>query len=66
MNLNDPEVVREQYATEDGLEDRRSIYQDVEGEDAKEVSFRAIASLSAATGAGGRARAWRAERPHDG
>ena len=44
MNLDDPEVVREQYATEDGLEERRSIYQDVEGEDAKEVAFRAIAA----------------------
>jgi SAM-dependent methyltransferase len=42
--LDDPEVVREQYATEDGLEERRSIYQDVEGEDAKEVVFRAIAA----------------------
>ena len=36
--------MREQYATEDGLEERRSIYQDVEGEDAKEVAFRAIAA----------------------
>ena len=44
MNLDDPEVVRGQYATEDGLEERRSIYQDVEGEDAKEVAFRAISA----------------------
>jgi SAM-dependent methyltransferase len=44
VTLDDPEVVREQYATETGLEERRSIYQDVEGEDAKEVAFRAIAA----------------------
>ena len=44
MNLDDPEVVREQYATEEGLEERRSIYQEVEGDDAKEGAFRAIAA----------------------
>jgi hypothetical protein len=44
VNLDDPEVVREQYATEEGLEERRSIYQGVEGEDAKEVTVRAIAA----------------------
>jgi len=44
VSLDDPEVVRAQYATEDGLETRRSIYVDAEGEDASEVAFRAIAA----------------------
>ena len=44
MSLDDPEVVRAQYATEDGLETRRSIYVDAEGEDAREVAFAAIAA----------------------
>jgi SAM-dependent methyltransferase len=44
VNLDDPEVVRDQYATEEGLVERRSIYRDVEGEDAREVAFRAIAA----------------------
>ncbi len=39
MSLNDPEVVRAQYATETGLETRRSIYENVEGDDAREVAF---------------------------
>lgn len=45
MRLDDPEVVRAQYATEAGLETRRSVYQDIEGEDAREVAFRAIAAV---------------------
>ena len=44
MSLDDPEVVRAQYATETGLETRRSIYENVEGDDAREVAFRAIAA----------------------
>jgi len=44
MSLDDPDVVRAQYATETGLEERRSVYHDLEGEDAKEVAFRAIAA----------------------
>jgi SAM-dependent methyltransferase len=44
MSLHDPNVVRAQYATETGLEARRSIYENVEGEDAREVAFRAIAA----------------------
>lgn len=44
MSLDDPEIVRAEYATEDGLEARRSIYESAEGEDAREVAFRAIAT----------------------
>jgi len=44
VSLDDPAVVRAQYATEHGLEARRSIYVDAEGEDAREVAFRAIAT----------------------
>ena len=44
MSLDDAEVVRAEYATEDGLEARRSIYVNAEGEDAREVAFRAIAA----------------------
>ena len=44
MSLDDPDVVRAQYATETGLETRRSIYENREGEDAREVAFRAIAA----------------------
>ena len=44
MSLDDPEVVRAQYATETGLETRRSIYENAEGEDAREVAFQAIAA----------------------
>ena len=44
MSLNDPDVVRAQYVTEDGLETRRSIYEGREGKDAREVAFDAIAA----------------------
>ena len=44
MSLSDPDVVRAQYATEDGLEARRSVYENQEGEDAREVTFRMIAA----------------------
>jgi SAM-dependent methyltransferase len=44
MSLDDPEVVRAQYATETGLETRRSIYENAEGDDAREVAFRAVAA----------------------
>jgi hypothetical protein len=36
MSLDDPEVVRSRYATGTGLETRRSIYENAEGEDARE------------------------------
>ena len=40
MSLDDPELVRAQYATETGLETRRSIYENVEGDDARDVASR--------------------------
>ena len=43
MTFDDPAFVREQYADERGLEARRSIYRDVEGPDAREVAFAAVA-----------------------
>ena len=44
MSLDNADVVRDQYATETGLETRRSIYENVEGDDAREVAFQAIAA----------------------
>ena len=44
MSLDDPAVVRAQYATETGLETRRSVYENAEGDDAREVAFQAIAA----------------------
>ncbi|MEX2212283.1 MAG: methyltransferase domain-containing protein [Gaiellaceae bacterium] len=40
---DDPALVASQYATEDRLQARRSVYQHVEGPDAREVAFAAIA-----------------------
>jgi SAM-dependent methyltransferase len=41
--LDDPRHVREQYATEDNLAARKSVYATAEGPDAREVLFAAIA-----------------------
>jgi SAM-dependent methyltransferase len=49
VTLNDPEVVREQYATEAGLAARKSIYTDVTGADARELVFEAVAAAAPAT-----------------
>ena len=49
MRLDDPELVRAQYASEDGLEARRSIYANREGPDAREAAFAAIAEACPAT-----------------
>jgi SAM-dependent methyltransferase len=46
VRLNDPQLVRDEYASEERLEARRSIYTDVEGPDAREETFRAIAELA--------------------
>jgi SAM-dependent methyltransferase len=43
MKLNDPELVRKQYASEAGLEARRSIYANAEGPDPRELAFAAVA-----------------------
>lgn len=46
MKANDPALVASQYATEERLEARRAAYQHVEGPDAREVAFAAIAELA--------------------
>ena len=43
MRLDDPNVVRGQYASEDGLLARRSVYEGSEGGDAREIVFEAVA-----------------------
>jgi SAM-dependent methyltransferase len=43
---NDPALVASQYTTEAPLEARRSIYANVEGPDAREVAFQAIAEAA--------------------
>jgi SAM-dependent methyltransferase len=45
VRIDDPAYVREQYATEQGLAARRSLYDEVEGPDAREVAFDAIAAV---------------------
>lgn len=44
MSLNCPEVVSIEYASEHGLESRRSIYSDAEGPDPKDVLWEAISA----------------------
>ena len=46
MSLNDPQLVRDEYASEAGLEARRSIYADRDGPDARDEAFGAIAELA--------------------
>ena len=46
MTLNDPRVVREEYATERGLEGRRAAYQYAAGPDALQMTFDAVAEVS--------------------
>ncbi len=46
MTLNDPDLVRVEYATEDGLLGRRAAYRWAEGPDALEMLFDTIAALS--------------------
>jgi SAM-dependent methyltransferase len=41
--LDDPRTVREQYAREDNLEARRSLYEEVEGENTPDVLWRMLA-----------------------
>ncbi len=43
MRLDDPEVVRREYATEAGLQARASVYAGVYGPDAREAVFDAVA-----------------------
>jgi SAM-dependent methyltransferase len=44
--LNDPVLVREQYAGEANLGARKAIYADAEGPDARELAFQAIAEVA--------------------
>ncbi|MGH3134270.1 MAG: class I SAM-dependent methyltransferase [Gaiellaceae bacterium] len=48
MSLSDPEVVAGEYAAETGLLARRSIYEDSEGPDAREVVWRHVAEANPA------------------
>jgi SAM-dependent methyltransferase len=48
VRLNDPQLVRDEYASEAGLEARRSVYAGREGPDARDEAFRAIAELAPA------------------
>lgn len=43
MSLDDPQLVREEYASERGLAGRKAAYQYAEGPDAREVAFAAVA-----------------------
>jgi SAM-dependent methyltransferase len=44
--INDPELVRRQYADEANLGARKAIYQHAEGTDARELAFQAVAGCS--------------------
>jgi len=46
VKVNDPEAVARQYATEDNLEARRSLYADAEGPDPREVALEAVAEVA--------------------
>ncbi|MGI8480189.1 MAG: class I SAM-dependent methyltransferase [Gaiellaceae bacterium] len=46
MSLNDPDLVRKQYASERGLAARKAVYADVTGPDAREIAFAAVAEVS--------------------
>jgi SAM-dependent methyltransferase len=45
VRIDDPAYVREQYASEQALAARRSLYDEVEGPDAREVAFDAVAAV---------------------
>jgi SAM-dependent methyltransferase len=47
--LNDPALVREQYAGEDDLRARKAIYSNAEGPDARELALQAVAEVAPAT-----------------
>jgi SAM-dependent methyltransferase len=49
VRIDDPAVVREQYATEAGLKARKGIYGEVSGPDAREIAFQAVAEVSPRT-----------------
>ena len=43
---NDPDYVRRQYASEQGLAARKALYDDVDGPDARELVFQAVAEAN--------------------
>ena len=47
-SFNEPAFVRDQYAREDNLEARRAIYSEIDGDDAREVAFAAVAEAAPA------------------
>ncbi len=49
MRLNDPALVREQYADEKDLAARKAIYVGAEGPDARELALQAVAEIAPAT-----------------
>jgi SAM-dependent methyltransferase len=46
VTLNDPRLVRDEYASEQGLEGRRAAYRHAEGPDAPQMAFEAVAEVS--------------------
>jgi SAM-dependent methyltransferase len=42
VRLDDPVCVREQYATEHGLAARKALYEEVDGDDAREIALAAV------------------------
>jgi SAM-dependent methyltransferase len=46
MRLDDPEIVRDEYATEDGLRARWSAYRELTGLTAPEIAFRAVEEIT--------------------
>jgi 2-polyprenyl-3-methyl-5-hydroxy-6-metoxy-1,4-benzoquinol methylase len=44
--LDDPAVVREEYATERGLAARKAAYRDAEGPDPRSLAFEAVAEVA--------------------
>ena len=63
--LDDPRLVREEYATERGLLGRRAAYDYATGPDAREVAFAAVVESRAPARARGRLRAGRAFGPRE-
>jgi SAM-dependent methyltransferase len=48
VRIDDPAAVAEQYATEDNLEARRSLYANADGPDPRELAFQAVAEVAPA------------------
>jgi SAM-dependent methyltransferase len=46
LRLDDPQIVRAEYATEDGLRARVSVYEGVHGVDARDAAFAAVAEVA--------------------